>query len=79
MALVRRSLARFQKIASCAGNVRFFTPTLEHEALRENLIKLIDREINPKCAQWEKEKAFPAHEVFKILGQCFKIFSKNKM
>ena len=60
--------------ATCLRNsiklqhIRTFIPTLEHEALRENLRKLIDNEINPRCAQWEKEKKFPAHEVFKILG-----------
>ena len=71
MALVRRG-------ATCLRNsmklqhIRTFIPTPEHEALRENLWKLIDKEINPRCAQWEKEKKFPAHEVFKILGLFYK-------
>ena len=71
MALARRG-------ATCLRNsiklqhIRTFIPTLEHEALRENLWKLIDKEINPRCAQWEKEKKFPAHEVFKILGLFYK-------
>ena len=48
---------------------RYFTPTAEHEALRDNLTKLIDKEINPHSKKWEKEKRFPAHKVFKILGK----------
>src|ERR1700746_192368 len=40
-----------------------FTP--EHEALRQTWKTLIDREINPHVDAWEKEGAFPAHELFK--------------
>ena len=67
MALVRRSAACLRNSLNLQ-HIRTFVPTLEHEALRENLIKLIDKEINPRCPQWEKEKWFPAKEVFKILG-----------
>ena len=47
---------------------RCFSPTQEHVSLKENLIKLIEKEINPYCDKWDQEKAFPAHKVFKILG-----------
>ena len=50
-------------------NVRYFTPTPEHEALRDNLEKLIEKEINPYCDQWEKDHMYPAHKVFKLLGE----------
>eukprot|EP00116_Pleurobrachia_bachei_P000021 sb/3460283/ len=49
---------------------RGFVMTPEHEALKENLIKLIEKEINPKCDQWEKDRIFPAKEVFKVLGDA---------
>ena len=45
-----------------------FTP--EHEALRATWKTLIDREINPNVDQWEKEGQFPAHEVFKKMGNA---------
>ncbi len=41
----------------------------EHEQLRSTLIRFIDKEINPHVAQWEREERFPAHAVFKRLGQ----------
>lgn len=44
--------------------------TQEHNAIRESLRKIIDTEINPYVDQWEKEEQFPAHQVFKILGQA---------
>jgi citronellyl-CoA dehydrogenase len=44
----------------------FFTP--EHAELRRSLQKLIAAEINPHVDEWEKAGIFPAHEVFKKLG-----------
>ncbi|KAM4027213.1 putative acyl-CoA dehydrogenase 6 [Anomaloglossus baeobatrachus] len=44
--------------------------TPEHNAIKESLRKIIDTEINPYVDQWEKEEQFPAHHVFKILGQA---------
>ncbi|XP_073438156.1 probable acyl-CoA dehydrogenase 6 isoform X3 [Dendrobates tinctorius] len=37
---------------------------------RSEPILIIDTEINPYVDQWEKEEQFPAHHVFKILGQA---------
>jgi citronellyl-CoA dehydrogenase len=42
--------------------------TTEHEALRATLKRYIDDEINPHVDQWEAEEIFPAHQVFKGLG-----------
>ncbi|XP_077996943.1 putative acyl-CoA dehydrogenase 6 [Glandiceps talaboti] len=44
--------------------------TEEHVQLRNSLNKLIEKEINPYVDQWEEEKRFPAHEVFKKLGDA---------
>ncbi|KAM8884805.1 putative acyl-CoA dehydrogenase 6 [Synchiropus picturatus] len=44
--------------------------TTEHFALKESLKKIIDQEINPYVDQWEAEGKFPAHKVFKILGNA---------
>uniref|UniRef100_A0A3Q0QSH0 Zgc:85777 n=1 Tax=Amphilophus citrinellus TaxID=61819 RepID=A0A3Q0QSH0_AMPCI len=44
--------------------------TQEHFALKESLRKLIDQEINPYVDQWEAEGTFPAHKIFKILGNA---------
>jgi len=43
-----------------------FTP--EHEELRRSLQKFIAAEINPFVDQWEEAGIFPAHELFKKMG-----------
>jgi citronellyl-CoA dehydrogenase len=40
----------------------------EHIQMRDSLSQFIDREINPYIDQWEEAEIFPAHEVFKKLG-----------
>ncbi|XP_064022877.1 probable acyl-CoA dehydrogenase 6 isoform X3 [Pogoniulus pusillus] len=42
----------------------------EHGELRAALRKIIDKEINPFVDKWEEEGQFPAHKVFKTLGQA---------
>ncbi|OFX00343.1 MAG: acyl-CoA dehydrogenase [Alphaproteobacteria bacterium RIFCSPHIGHO2_12_FULL_63_12] len=42
--------------------------TAEHEQLRSTLKKFIDAEINPYVDEWEEAEIFPAHRVFKGLG-----------
>ena len=42
--------------------------TSEHEELKRSAIKFVDTEINPYVDQWEEDEIFPAHEVFKKLG-----------
>lgn len=44
--------------------------TEDHYNFRKSFKKLIDTEINPHCDQWEAEGQFPAHEVFKKLGDA---------
>ncbi|XP_068602956.1 zgc:85777 [Brachionichthys hirsutus] len=44
--------------------------TQEHFALKRSLRKIIDQEINPYVDQWEAERQFPAHKLFKILGNA---------
>lgn len=43
-----------------------FTP--EHRQLEDTVVKFCDKEINPFVADWEAMGQFPAHEVFKKLG-----------
>ena len=42
--------------------------THEHEELKRNLIRFIDREINPHVDAWEAAEIFPAHELFRKMG-----------
>ena len=42
--------------------------THEHEEVQRTLKRFIDEEINPHVEEWEAAEAFPAHEVFKRLG-----------
>ncbi|WGG52828.1 acyl-CoA dehydrogenase family protein [Rugamonas sp. DEMB1] len=40
----------------------------EHQELQRTLKRFIDQEINPHVEQWEADEAFPAHALFKKLG-----------
>jgi citronellyl-CoA dehydrogenase len=42
--------------------------TAEHDEVRRTLRKFIDAEINPHVDAWEAEGRFPAHDLFKKLG-----------
>ncbi len=42
--------------------------TKAHQLFRESVRRFIDQEINPYVDEWEREKMFPAHEVFKKAG-----------
>jgi len=42
--------------------------TSEHNDFRRSLEAFIDKEINPYADEWEEAGAFPAHELFKKLG-----------
>ncbi|WP_428408141.1 acyl-CoA dehydrogenase family protein [Hyphococcus sp.] len=43
--------------------------TTEHEQIRKTLKSFIEAEINPYVDEWEEAGAFPAHQVFKELGE----------
>ncbi|MGB6394758.1 MAG: acyl-CoA dehydrogenase family protein [Bradyrhizobium sp.] len=43
--------------------------TADHEEVRRALQKFITAEINPFVDEWEKADIFPAHELFKELGE----------
>src|SRR5438309_2891722 len=42
--------------------------TADHDEIRRSLQKFIANEINPFVDEWEKADIFPAHELFKKLG-----------
>ena len=42
--------------------------TEEHDEIRQTVRDFVDNEINPYADEWEEAKMFPAHEVFKKLG-----------
>ena len=44
--------------------------TAEHRALRDTLARVIDKDINPYVDEWEASGRFPAHQVFKKLGDA---------
>ena len=43
--------------------------THEHREIQKTLKRFIDTEINPHVDEWEEAEIFPAHEVFKKMGQ----------
>ena len=44
--------------------------TPEHLALRDSARRFIDQEINPHVDAWEEAEIFPAHALFKKLGDA---------
>lgn len=42
--------------------------TEEHEALRTTTRRFIEDEINPYADEWESAETFPAHDLFKKMG-----------
>ncbi|MAK43219.1 MULTISPECIES: acyl-CoA dehydrogenase family protein [Spongiibacter] len=42
--------------------------TEEHQKLRDTVAQFVDKEINPHADAWEAEGIFPAHELFKKMG-----------
>ncbi|MGO8951249.1 MAG: acyl-CoA dehydrogenase family protein [Ktedonobacterales bacterium] len=42
--------------------------TLEQEMFRRTIRRFVEEEINPHVDRWEEEGAFPAHELFKKMG-----------
>jgi len=42
--------------------------THEHKEFHKTVKSFVENEINPNVAEWEKAGAFPAHEVFKKMG-----------
>jgi citronellyl-CoA dehydrogenase len=42
--------------------------TPEHLEIQRNLRRFIDNEINPQVDEWERAESFPAHELFKKMG-----------
>ncbi len=44
--------------------------TDEHKAIKRTALQIIDTEINPYIDEWEANGPFPAHEVFKKLGDA---------
>lgn len=46
----------------------FMTP--DHVALQDGLRRIIERDINPHIDEWEREQIFPAHQLFKQLGEA---------
>lgn len=43
--------------------------TQEHTALADSLKKFIETEINPHVDEWEADEQFPAHDLFKKMGE----------
>ncbi len=42
--------------------------TQEHEELRRTIRSFVEKEINPNVDKWEDQPPFPAHELFKKMG-----------
>ncbi|HWC37854.1 MAG TPA: acyl-CoA dehydrogenase family protein, partial [Acidimicrobiales bacterium] len=42
--------------------------TAEHQLFRKTVRDFVEREIEPHVDRWEREGAFPAHELFPKLG-----------
>ncbi len=45
-----------------------FEETSQHKMIGETAKKFVQTEINPHVEEWEKEGIYPAHDIFKKLG-----------
>jgi len=54
--------------SQCGAAGEIYGP--DHLAMQDSLKLLIEKEINPHCAEWEAAGAYPAHEVMKKLGDA---------
>jgi citronellyl-CoA dehydrogenase len=53
--------------ANKTGNAMIYTE--QHRELMRSVTKFIEREIDPHAEEWEQAGIFPAHELFKKMGQ----------
>ena len=42
--------------------------TAEHEMFRQTVRRFVEQEINPHADEWEEAGIFPAHALFKKMG-----------
>lgn len=50
--------------------IRSLQYTHQHDALRETVRKIVDKDINPNVNKWEEEEDFPSHAIFKTFGDA---------
>ncbi|EFO16771.1 hypothetical protein LOAG_11733 [Loa loa] len=67
--------ANLSKVTSRLSQHSIYGP--RHLQFRQLLGKFIDKSINPYVDEWEAQKHFPAHNLFKELG-LLGIFGVNK-
>ena len=53
--------------------------TEQHRELMRSVTKFIEAEINPHAEEWEKEGIFPAHELFKKMGDAGLLFDPTSV
>ena len=41
-----------------------------HDEIRETVREFVHQELNPHADEWEEAKIFPAHEIFKKMGDA---------
>lgn len=73
--MIGRISASIPLINKCSSGTnlsvkRTFQYTAQHDALRDTLRKIIERDINPHVDEWEQEEDFPSHKIFKTLGDA---------
>ena len=40
----------------------------DHELFRQTVRRFVEREINPHVEEWEHQRGFPGHQLFKKMG-----------
>ncbi|XP_067136073.1 probable acyl-CoA dehydrogenase 6 [Centruroides vittatus] len=70
--VTRNESRRFLSISPSSRNSEYgvgINFTQEHEEMRKSVRKIIDNDINPYVDQWEEERIYPAHKIFKKLAE----------
>jgi citronellyl-CoA dehydrogenase len=55
-------------VASFGANKNAAEFTAEHEMFRQSVRRFVEQEINPHADEWEEAGIFPAHDLFKKMG-----------
>lgn len=69
MALTRLS-SRLRPLSRPFSTMKESYYNEDHKSMQASLRKIIDSDINPHVDEWEASGQYPAHEVFKKLGNA---------
>ena len=68
--IISRNLTTTQQVYALQSQLKENFYNSEQVALQESVKKVVEEVINPYADQWDKDKIFPAKEVYKRFGEA---------